>query len=164
MNFASVDSRIYQYCPDYNPKYLPMNYLNIQQLDYQAYEEFTKDFMLDDEIPPEIMKISKMLNEQELEWGIDIMVRDFTGDDLYKITGVINILDKGIRPSSFEIDKLDIMAGGNVAIYYKFSDIFAMKTIANLQKDAREQDRMMLNIFFYMYNNSVRNNKILSIR
>ena len=148
-----VDWRIYQAFPDYNPKYDPQYYMHIKELEYQAYEEITREYMLDD-MNAKIPKYNPDC--------VDIIIRDYREDCLYKKIGDINILDQGVRLAYFEPEKLDILAGTNYIVYYRLSDIYNMKTKANMEPDGYEQNRYMVNIYFYMYRIAERNNKILA--
>ena len=144
--------KIYQIMPTYDPKYDPANYLHIKEHDYKAYEEMTSEYLLDDEIN-EIKKHNPDM--------VDIIIRDYSGTDTYRKIGEINILDANLRLSTFDPENLDILRGTNYIVYYRLSDIYHMKTIANTTQDINEQNRMMINIYFYMYRIAERNNKIL---
>lgn len=146
--------KLLQVCPTYNPKYDPNNYLHIKEHEYQAYEEMTSEYLLKDE------NINIPKDDPN---SIDIVIRDYRGKNTYRKLGEINIIDKGVRLAGFSLDKLDIFSDESNIIYYRLSDIYRVKIIANTEPDPDEKNRLMINIYYYMYRIAERNNKILAL-
>ena len=149
-------TKIYQALPSYNPKYDPINFLNIRDNEYHAYREITSEYMLDDKDD----KGDETVKEKP-EY-VEICIRDYREADTYRSIGHINIFEEGLYISALDFYKLDILHGTNYIVYFRLSDIYNMKIRANVEQDLRKNVIMMLNIFFYMYRITERNNKILA--
>ena len=149
----NINWKLLQVCPTYDPKYDPRNYLHIKEREFQAYEEMTSEYLLKDE--------SAVIPKEDPN-AIDIITSDYRGENTYRKLGEINITDKGVRIASLDLNTLDILRDTSNIIYYRLSDIYRVKIIANTEQDPDEQHRLMMNIYFYMYRITERNNKILS--
>lgn len=132
-------------------KYNPYNYLHIKEHDFMAFEEMTIEYLLDDK---------DVILEKENPDSVDIIVSS-SKKITYKKIGEINFTQPGVYISTIELDNLPCFINNLRIIYYRLSDIYYMKSLAAITTNLLEKDRLMMNIYFYMYKISVRNNKLL---
>jgi len=132
-------------------KYDPLNYLHIKENDMLGYKDYTKEFLIDE------VEDENKTKDEEIDL-IDLMIRNSVDKTKFIKIDNLDLISKQANLNTLENTYWFNL---NCIIYFKIDDIYYVNTIAQNETNIYEKNRIMFNMFNFMYQISKRNHNLI---